>query len=180
MRIRKDKKTNTKKIVAIIVVIILLLTAGYAVFAYASHMWPFPQIASTPTTNAPTNSDTSTQGSKEDIDPNNSSNQTTDQIPVSDTLTATITTLNQANGVVTFNGSVNSEAANGKCTITFSNPNDKPVARTVDAVMSGGSSVCGPVQIPENEFSYLGTWSATFRYFNDNTQAIATKDITIQ
>jgi len=99
-----------------------------------------------------------------------SGDKTTNEIPEDTTLAASIDDLYQEGDTIHFTGSVNTPNGKGTCTVVFSNENDKPVTRTVDATSKGDNTVCGPVEISNLEFSFVGTWQVTFRYFENDTQ----------
>ena len=106
--------------------------------------------------------------------------KTTDKIPVSENLKASIVTLNQSNGYITFSGTTNDTKTVGKCSIEFTTINDRPVTRYIDANPATDGATCGPVKIPETEFAYLGNWTVTFRYYSNNIQAVTEGSITIK
>lgn len=180
MKITKKNKNRNKKTSLLLVVIaglaLVSLVLYLTVFKGSLFGWqPFGSTAVEPVTQS--SSDTS-HGTKEDA--NNPTDSTTDQVPVSDTLIATIDNLSQADGFITFLGSINDKTTGGSCSIVFSNPNDRPISRTVNAVVNNGKAVCGPIKIAETEFSYLGEWTMTFRYYSGKSQAVAERQITIQ
>lgn len=179
MRNSRAKKNQSRRKITIVVIVVILAAIAYAGTSFALELWPFEQHT--------TNSDgTTTTGSSQNATKDNiptkegGTTKTTDQVPVDATLTAAITTLQQADGFVTFSGTVTPAQTGGSCSVTLSNPNDKPVVRSVDATSDANGTICGPIKIPESEFSYLGTWTATFRYFVGDKQVVATKDIVIQ
>ena len=171
----KQKTTSQKKVfITLLVVLVLLLAAGTYI-AYA-------KIQESNNTNS------FSETTSENLDPTEAkenseetyNNTTTDQVPETTNTTVNITTLKQEGGQVIFNASVTSSAQDRKCSLTFTNPNDKPVSRTVDATISSDSSVCGPISIPTEEFALIGEWTATLRYYSNGAQAIASKTIDIK
>jgi len=185
MKITKQKQQSAKLKIAIIIasVFVILLIAGtvYLIgFKGTLLGWqpfpPFPPIQNETTQDS---SDTN-HGTKDDIENTDiGTDKTTNQIPVNEALTATFIGLSQSDGYIKFSGSAN-DSKEGTCSIVFANPNDRPITRTVNATQKDGKAVCEPVQIPETEFSFLGEWTATFRYYINDTQAVAEKKITIQ
>lgn len=181
MKITKQNKHRNKKLallVSAVALILLIAAAVYLVFFNGKLLgWqPFPPTATpAPTTQS---SDDTDHGTKDDTTPG--TDKTTDQIPVSETLVATFTDLSQSGGYIKFSGTANDDKTGGSCSIVFTNPNDRPVSRTSQATQNGGKAVCGPIQIPETEFSFLGEWTATFRYYTDDSQAVVERKITIQ
>ncbi len=177
MKTMKTKSVRIKKPL-IIVITATVLIIGFGVTAYATNLWPFTKNEDT---TSPLLEDPNKNASKEDLTvPDETSTKTTDEIPINTTIAASIDTLRETDTAVTFTGSVNNKEAGGKCSITFSNPDSKPVIRTADATNNGEFSICGPIEIPINDFTLLGTWSATFRYYINDMQAVASKDIVIQ
>lgn len=182
MKIPKQKKSRLKMIlIPSVVIVVLLLASGVYLVVFKGSLlgWkPFASesaVVKDPQTQS--SSDTS-HGTKDDLDPG--TGKTTDEIPVSTKLTAAIDELSQSNGSVTFKGSVDDGQSGGSCTITFSNENDRPVTQTVAANVTNGRATCDEVKIPETSFSFLGEWIATFRYYNNDTQAVAEDRITIR
>ncbi len=182
MKITKQNKQKNKKIAILLGVVaslLLIAAATYLVFFNGKLLgWqPFPPAAiPSPTTQS---SNDTNRGTKNDTD--GGTDKTTDEIPVSEVMIASFTDLTQSNGEVIFNGSANDSTAGGSCSIVFSNPNDRPVSRTTKATINGDKAVCETVKISDTEFSFLGEWTATFRYYAaDNTQAIAEGKITIR
>ena len=177
---RQTKKSNNGKKAFLVILICVLLVGAYFGVAAAAKLWPFmPATTSQDTPATSTGLNQSETPSKDDTSTSDPG-KTTDEVPVSQSIAASIIQLEQKNGIVYFTGTVTPVQSGGTCSITLSNPNDKPIVRTTDATTDGSNSVCGPIQIPETEFSYLGTWTATFRYFIGDVQATATKEITIR
>lgn len=181
MKITKQNKKSNRKIIALLAIIgsLLVIAATVYLVFFKGTLLGWQPFGETSTTNPTTqNSDDTSHGTKDDVVPG--SDKTTDQIPVDVTLVATIDQLSQSNGKITFKGSVNDNTADGNCSITFSNPNDRPISRTSKASQVNGIAVCGPIEIPETEFSFLGEWTATFRYYINDSQAVVERKVTIQ
>lgn len=181
MKIAKKNKNSRKKLIVLLISVAVLLfvaAATYLIFFNGKLLgWqPFPLSApSSPTTQS---SNDTNHGTKDDVDLG--SDKTTDQIPVSTDLTATINELSQSNGLVNFRGSANDSKDGGTCSVIFSNSNDRPITRTAKSNVSGGTATCETIQIPETEFSFLGEWGVTFRYYSGDTQAVAEGKIDIK
>ncbi len=180
---QKKSWLNKLKAPLIVLVCLVIVLAGYGFGAHASSLWPFHHndtvvAPSQNKSNAPTQQDNT--AAKVAAQASGSDPKTSDQIPVDDSLTAHIDSINEANGVVTFTGSVTGATQAGSCSVTFSTPNDPPLSQTVSASLNGTTATCDPISIPAQSFSYLGDWTVTFRYFVNNTQAVATGTITIQ
>ena len=169
------KNTHTKIIVALAIIIAALGT--YTVAAYQFKLWPFLVTETIDSRNA---ADPTLSPGKEAVSNDEYSDTTTDEVPVNPTLVAVIDQLEQQDNKVTVKASVNTTDASGLCSITFTNPNDKPVTQTVNPILKGDRIICGPIEISEQSFSYLGDWLMTFRYYTDNTQVSAEDTITIK
>lgn len=100
---------------------------------------------------------------------------TTAQVPVSNSSSVTISTLDQSNGSINIIANITNPASSGVCTVTFTKTGAKPVTRTINTT----TDICSS-SIPELEFSMTGSWQAQVIYFANNTQASATGTITIQ
>ena len=106
-------------------------------------------------------------------------NQPAQNVPISTSTDVKNLIADQKSGAVHANADVtNATDASATCVFTFENPNDKPVVRQVSVSAKG--SVCDSGDIPEQEFTHLGQWKVTLRYYSNNTQAVATTNITIQ
>mgnify|MGYP006879904471 CR=1 FL=1 len=162
----------------------ILVGAAYLV-GFKGSLWgwqpfgPSTNLTDEATSDTQQSSTTDTdQGTKNDVEPG--TGKTTDQVPVSGSLTATFTELSQAGGYVTFKGVATDSTASGTCSLVLTNPNDKPITRTMGAAEESGSAACGPIRILETEFSFIGEWTATFRYYVNDTQAVTERKIFIQ
>lgn len=111
---------------------------------------------------------------------NSNTDKTSDQVPVNKDLIATITRLEQTDEGVIFSATVTNSPTAGRCVVTFTNPNDKPVVKEVDATTKDGTALCGPLTVSPLEFSYLGEWQVTLRYYFNDQQAVASEKVTIR
>lgn len=182
MKISKQNKKLNKKIITLLCIVagLLLVAAAVYLVAFKGTLLGWQPFGSNDESTQPvtqSSSDTN-HGTKEDTTPG--TDKTTDQIPVSDTLEASIDELGQSGGYVTLVGSVTNAKTSGSCSVAFTNPNDRPITRTVNATLTGDKAICETVKIPETEFSFLGEWTATLRYYSNDTQAVAERKITIQ
>lgn len=158
-------------LLVIVAVILVAVGVAYAINVLPSQDNKSPQVQTSE----------GTESDKSRIpETNSNSDKTTDEIPVSTKMSASIDELDQSSGAVTFRGSVSGSGADGECSISYTNPNDKPVSRVFKPVVSNGTASCGPVEVSEQEFSYLGDWTLTFRYYSNNLQAVTTKIISIR
>ncbi|HEY8886552.1 MAG TPA: hypothetical protein VIM31_03595 [Candidatus Microsaccharimonas sp.] len=184
MKISNKRKKKNSKLFVVILIVVLLLGALSGVL-FATGKFPLLQKAkiSTQSTGVDKNSSDPTvgqQSTKTDTPTTDSTQSTTDKVPVSNSVTAKITELTQRNNQVLFTATISGTATNGTCVITFSNPNDKPVVKTVASTVKDGVVMCGELQIPTLEFSYIGTWSVDLRFYIDNQQATASDKIDIR
>ena len=168
-------KTHSK--IIIFIVILLVILGGYTVAAYQLKLWPFTPASSTSDQNT---SDPTLSPGKEAVSDGEFSDKTTDEVPVNPTLTATIDQLAQQDGKVIAKTSINTTDTSGLCSFVFSNANDKPVTQTASPTLKGDRVICGPIEIPEQSFSFLGDWVMTFRYYANNTQVSAEDTISIK
>lgn len=188
MKTRRSKKSNRKRYIVISTVAVVLVVAAYLASAAIFNFWPLastPSVANSP--NANPNAKTATPSPKNNNAPTKTSTQTSvdpgktsSEVPVSTAMTATITTLSETDHQIHFAASVTNSTAAGTCVVTFSNPNDRPVVKQFDATLNGTAATCGPVSISDDEFSYLGTWQVSFRYYVGTDQATTQGTLDIQ
>lgn len=98
----------------------------------------------------------------------------TSEIPTSTNTSIAINTLKQEGGQVTYSAIIKG-TGNGTCSALFSKDSSKPVSVTTPAI---GATCEGSVS--DIEFDMLGTWTLTLRYYVDNQQAVATKEMDIR
>lgn len=160
--------------------LLVIVVVAYIVLSTA-HIWPFSESKSIATNNAATTTPAETNNSlpKQDLNSTTDSSQTSNNIPVNATWVAAITTLNETNDEINFAATVQNAPSTGTCVVTFSNPNDRPVVQQFNATATNGLTTCD-VNLSAYEFSYLGNWSVSFRYYVGNQQATTTSEIKIQ
>ena len=158
----------------------LVLAAGiYAYVAHSHSWWPF--VKSTNTTQSKQDVlSTNTPADKKNAPTTKTNNnvdstKTTDQIPTNPSLALTITKLEQQNGNVTYQAELNDKAQTGTCAAEFTSPGARPVTSTTNAT----NGVCGPVNIPELQFTKIGDWTLTLRYYTNNTQVSTQQTFTV-
>lgn len=178
MRDSKQKKSNRKKLISILFAALVVALAGFTVYYVYGQIKDGNSSTESPSTKTSSESHNSTDSKATSESTYN--NTTTDKIPKNANISIAITTLNQTDSAIVFSATVASTASDGKCALTITNPNDKPVSRTVNATHGTTTSECGPISIPVEEFSYLGDWTATLRYYTNGTQTVASKIITIR
>lgn len=178
-----NKQSNKKKYLLAATITVLVAGLVYVGIAYKNDFWPFTKTADdqnamqdTANESPKNNNSAKKSDTKETINPD----MTTDQVPVSDKLSASITQLEQAGDEVKISAKIDNSPSVGRCVIIFSNPNDRPLTKEVDATLQDGSALCGPLSIPALEFSYIGEWTATVRYYLGEEQAVAEKKVVIK
>lgn len=179
MRIN-TKKNNRKFLLAGTGILTLFLALGSALL-YHYQLGPFQkdgpsiqEVLEKQNKSDSTNPQTKAQlpNASTDVDITKS----TSEVPVSETLHVKITDLTQGGRGITYRATISDSAKDGTCSATFTNSLDRPVIRTT----ASRNNVCGPVTIPETEFSALGIWTLTLRFYTDNVQAVDTKTVEIQ
>jgi hypothetical protein len=171
-----NKQVNSKKYLIIPGIIICLALLAGGIYFFVVAQTSTPPAANNDAQNAADKTIPSTKNGTPASSPDVDNTKTTDNIPVSKETTVTIKNLVQQDGSITYSATVENYGESGTCSATFTNDNDRPVVRTTAAEQSN----CGPITIPEAEFSTLGKWTLTLRYYTNNTQAIATQTIEIK
>lgn len=173
-------KKNTKtKTVIILAIVAVLCIGGYFGYSYF-----FPSQEQQSTQEKANASDQTNPVTKQDVgSPVDGKSQsaagstkTTDQIPVSNSMAIAIDSLSQQNGLVTFSGTLSNPDPNGTCSAVFTSKIDKPVTQT----FAPKDGKCGPSSLSENAFTSIGTWTLTLRYFTNDHQVSAQKNIEIK
>jgi cytoskeletal protein RodZ len=178
-RVRTQRNSRGKFLIALPLLVIIVALAT----TWTTHTWPFQRTANDPDSHRDITSNTSPKNnnpSGKSTDASPTGDQTSNQVPVSKTLSASITQLVEVNNTVKFTATVQNTDSAGTCVVTFSNPNDRPVTQQSTSANANGVSTCGPISIPANEFSYLGQWSVDFHYYVGDQQATTSDVITIQ
>lgn len=175
---KNSNRSRILYILAVLVVIGVLCTVALA----RHYQWgPFQQTAiedlasrekqnKSDSTN-PQSKDESAASSK-DVD----KSKNTSEVPISETAKLEILKLAQENREVIYSAAVTNGSGGGTCSAVFTHELAKPVISTTSA----HNGKCGPTSIPETEFSALGTWTLTLRYYTDNTQAVATQTVEVR
>jgi len=179
----QPKKTNKKRILIILTVVSLLLLIGFTAYAYSnntnlvdkSNEQNSTKEESTPDTQPTSKSSIDDEDAKAPVQSDDVDiTQPANEVPVAEKTTVTITELSQNNGNVSYRSDVSGNQ-NGTCSALFESDRGKPVTRTTET--ANGSCAAS---IPAMEFDAPGTWTLTLRFYTDNTQAIAKKDIVIR
>ncbi len=181
------KNARIKKIIIATAITVVLLAGAALLYAKTRHT-PTTNTStqkSSSSTNANSQSNTtgtnsqttppSAKGSTVQKTPGVSSDQTTNQVPVSQTSSISITSLNETSGNVNIAVAITNPASSGVCTFTFTKTGARPVTHTVNTTTSACSA-----SIPSLEFSMVGDWQVEADYFANNTQTTTTGTVTVQ
>lgn len=167
--------------VIIITIIVFLLVCGYFGVALKTHFWPFTVASTASTTPIETTPTTNTSGKSDTPIAGVTSDTTSDQVPVSSTVEASITQLSEdSDNNIAFAGLIKNNTSPGTCVVTFTNSNAKPYVTQEDSTTKDGQTLCGPLSISALNFSYLGDWTVNLRFYSDNEQATIDSKITIR
>ncbi len=169
------KIPRTKLIITFIIIGVLLASAiTYLVYTYSRHTAPVAQ-PQTQQTNASSNTKTGVTSSNGSVS-TPVVDKTTNEIPVSTSMSISIDTLTEQNGTITYAGTVTNPVAGGICSAVFTSKINRPITLSPDY----STGRCGPGTISANAFTSIGTWTLTLRYFTNTTQVSVSKDINIQ
>jgi cytoskeletal protein RodZ len=174
------KINHTTRNVIIIVTSFMLIGGGtYFYSASRNQWWPFIHSHNTQQSKQDVLSNHTPSDKKSAPTAQTNSNvdatKTTDQIPTNPSLILTISKLAQENGAVTYEASLNDKNQNGTCAAEFTSKGARPITSTTDAK----NGTCGPISIPELQFTKIGDWNFTLRYYTKNTQVSAQKTLSI-
>lgn len=106
--------------------------------------------------------------------PENSNSITSDQVPNNSSVKLAVASVNQANGMITVSGTISGTSQNGTCVFSFTKPENKPVVKQVQSSASSCS-----VQIPEAEFTMLGSWTLLVTHYVNGTKTEVQREVTI-
>lgn len=171
-----NKQANSKKHFLILGIIICVALIAGGIYYFVASQTPTTPTTDNDAKNAADKTIPSTKNGAPASSPDVDNTKTTDDIPVAKETEVAIKELVQQNGSITYTATIENPGESGTCSATFTNDNDRPVVRTTTAEGSN----CGPVAIPEAEFSTLGQWTLTLRYYTNNTQAVTTQTIEIK
>lgn len=172
----KIQKKSHKKAIVLSVIGVLLVAAGAAAYFLATR----PDDSASKAREKANSSDTQNPQNKENIPSADASsgvdpNKSTAEVPVKPEASLTISSLKQSNGEVSYAATFDGIDGDGTCSAQFTAPGAKPVTRTTKA----SGQECS-ASIPEMEFTQLGEWTLTVRYYNSNAQVTATKAINVK
>lgn len=173
MKVNKNKKNRPKIVSVVIVLAILLSVSVYALYTYT-------QGSSQPNSQQTEESqiDNKTDGADKSVEPG--TNTTTDKIPINKTANAKIRSITQSDGYVNVAAEISNSSTGGKCSVVFENSNARPVSVIVDSTATDDLVSCNTVKISESEFSFIGTWNVTLRYYTNSEQVVAQGSVEIK
>lgn len=183
MHIIKTNKRTSKATLIILGAVIALL-AGATYVAYASNVWPFADHQSqTEEQEAANSSDETNPQQKKNLPSLKEmevagGDKTTDEVPVAQAGSLNITNLEQRNDTIIFAASLANITTPGTCSALFEHTDGaaRPVTRTVQSTADG----CPETAVPQADFTALGNWKLTLRYYVNDTQLVATKTLEVK
>lgn len=176
MAVKMKSPASRKRTILFCIIACIVLVGAYGIFAYSANKWPFKAPKATKIVKP-----AYTPNQKKNIPPAGpDAGKTSNQVPVSTSLTASITNLSETNQEVNFTSTITGSSDAGTCVVTFSTPNDVPVTKQFTPTLNGQTATCGPLTIPAQDFTYIGTWTATLHYYVGTEQATTQQDIDIK
>ena len=170
MKLPRQSTARIRNTAIILSIVLVGCASAYAYLAHSNKWWPFLQANNTQQSKQDVLSNNTPADKKSAPTKNTNSNvdatKTTDQIPNNPALSLTITKLEQKNGAVAYQAELNDKTQNGTCAAEFTSEGARPVTSTTSA----SNGICGPVSIPELQFTKIGDWKLTLRYYTNNTQ----------
>lgn len=174
----KRSFSRRRKII-IAVVVLLLISAGVGAYFYnkkrQDEALKKEQESSKTTSASEKDSVKKSKASSSSSEtlPKNSTTTTSEQIPTSSSLSVSISSVSQVDGMITATAKTN---GSGSCVFMYSvGDKDKPVTRQVDIQNNSCST-----SISQNEFSYTGSpWVLKITYYNGNNKAEASQSVKI-
>lgn len=177
MKIKKQKSRKT---------LIIAITAGFLVLLAAAIFWLVSSRSDEETSTSPSTDEANSQqledgktkptNPKENPPTPTNTGQSSEDVPVNTATTLTITELVQQGSEVRLNSALSGADGGGTCVATFTNSDGRPVVREF---ASAGADGCGPLTIPSIEFSALGEWELTLRFYNQGEQTVTKQTIII-
>lgn len=181
MRNIQTKKSSKARLLFILLAVGLLTLIGLMAYSYFGDPALFDNESTSEnekrtekkessTTDSPISKKTKAPSISDDVDVTTPAND----VPVAKKTTINITQLYQTNGRIDYQATI-SGTTGGTCSAIFESERGKPVTRTSKST----GNVCS-ASIPAMEFDAPGDWTLTLRYYIDNTQATATKNVKIR
>lgn len=158
----------------------LILGAIVVLALAAASYWLYQRNQSSPsqTTTTPDSSKQQVITKSEDSQstgeglPENSTSQTSDEVPTSSTSSINILSSTQKDRYII---STAKTSGPGTCVFLYTADGDKPVTEETTVA----DTVCTS-RLPEVRFAKLGTWNLKVTYYSNGEKAEASKDVTIQ
>ena len=172
-RLRQNTKESRSKKVIISAIVLFIILLASSVFAYKYFTKP----------ETDKNADDPTITSAKDLQAEKPNNQKSDstpsgvtaqEVPISQNLSVNISNFNQADGMVTSKAGITGSNTDGNCVFTFSSNDSRPVVEQT----SSNKGSCA-INISEVRFDKIGVWNLDVTFFQNNTKASATKQVTI-
>ena len=102
----------------------------------------------------------------------NETGQPSEEVPVANSGSVTVTNLNQKDGYVNALATVTNFVVS-QCVYSFSSEGSRPVVRE----QTGG---CGGISVPQDEFDKIGDYTLTVSVYGSGEKLTATKEIYVQ
>ena len=180
--LQTKKRLNKTSLLALGAAILLLAGATYAAYTYK--VWPFignqseEEKAVVASESDLTNPRQKANLPSVENEVKTGANKTTEEIPVANSGTLDITTLEQRDMDIVYAASLQNAAPSGTCSALFEH--SAGAARPVTRVTKPTADGCPETAVPEVEFVARGDWKLTLRYFVNDTQLVATKTFEVK
>lgn len=177
MQIRKQKHLN-KKILGLALVLITAIFIGGIVYFINIRNNQSIQTEQKARDEAQTDSSKYVISKKQNI-PSNTSNTPSDEVPVADKRSVSISSYSQQNGTVSATAIITGARQQGTCTFLYTTHDAKPVSVQASSVSAEQGFTCS-ADVSEVEFNKLGKWNLKVTFYSDNTKSEATQDVEIK
>lgn len=169
-KLNSTPQKSKKPILIAIALVLLLVGAGIGyVLVQRSN-----QQKESSTSSDETSSQNKADPTDDTTEPKDVSTSTSEQIPVSETVSVSITNAAQQDATVNATAAVKGASTNGTCVFLFTSPDSRPVTRQVDNVTTSCST-----SVPAVEFDKIGDWNLKVTYYNNNSRTEAQKNVTV-
>ncbi|HMS31034.1 MAG TPA: hypothetical protein PJ984_01425 [Candidatus Saccharibacteria bacterium] len=177
LRQKYEKPGHRRLFIFIGIFLAVLVLASYVGYGYLRPEEVDKNIAD-PTLVSEKTRDSSASNQPESKSNQKTSTVTSQQVPVSQTITLSDAAFNQANGSVTSSVLVDGVSETGKCVFTFTATDSKPVVEESTSVSEDGMQKCS-TSIQEVRFDKIGIWSLDVTFFQDNQKASTNLEVEI-
>lgn len=176
---RSSYSTKRKVTIAAVIVVVLLSIASGLYLYFAGQQNADKNKTDSTNTSAKKDAASQDEDNKSSSSnngdsglPEDSTAITSEQVPVSQNLSVSLTNASQSAGLISATAQT---SGSGTCVFLYQ-PADqgKPVTRQVNVE----NDTCS-VSISQNEFAYLGQWKLTVTYYSNNAKAEASQNVTI-